>query len=153
MTENSQSNLIPNSLSWVYSAIILEQPIKFGPLISNSLSCWTSTGILHLSFYIMAVRKSRRVIMICLMFLAVDRVHVNVLGQLFMIALIKWRYTACVLQRGSISPADKYNRARTPQEPTHHSHHSQNHHDHPLHPMKKMKKELETCKDTVHVSA
>ncbi|XP_018050498.1 PREDICTED: protein groucho-1-like isoform X1 [Atta colombica] len=54
--------------------------------------------------------------------------------------------------RGSISPADKYNRARTPQEPTHHSHHSQNHHDHPLHPMKKMKKELETCKDTVHSS-
>ncbi|KYN18282.1 Transducin-like enhancer protein 3 [Trachymyrmex cornetzi] len=52
--------------------------------------------------------------------------------------------------RGSISPADKYNRARTPQEPTHHSHHSQNHHEHPLHPMKKMKKELETCKDTVH---
>ncbi|KYQ60267.1 Transducin-like enhancer protein 4 [Trachymyrmex zeteki] len=52
--------------------------------------------------------------------------------------------------RGSISPADKYNRARTPQEPTHHSHHSQNHHDHSLHPMKKMKKELETCKDTVH---
>ncbi|XP_018365092.1 PREDICTED: protein groucho-1-like [Trachymyrmex cornetzi] len=54
--------------------------------------------------------------------------------------------------RGSISPADKYNRARTPQEPTHHSHHSQNHHEHPLHPMKKMKKELETCKDTVHSS-
>lgn len=149
--------MIQNSLSWVgiYSANILEQPIKFDPLISNSFSYCISTGILHLSFY-MAVRKyrqSRRVIIICLMFLAVDRVHVNVLGQSFMIALIKWhRYTACILQRGSISPADKYNRARTPQEPTHHSHHSQNHHDHSLHPMKKMKKELETCKDTVHVS-
>ncbi|XP_071643720.1 protein groucho-like isoform X1 [Temnothorax longispinosus] len=54
--------------------------------------------------------------------------------------------------RGSISPADKYNRSRTPQEATHthHSHHSQNHHDHSLHPMKKMKKEHETCKDVVH---
>ncbi|XP_025262375.1 protein groucho isoform X2 [Camponotus floridanus] len=49
--------------------------------------------------------------------------------------------------RGSISPADKYSRSRTPQEATHthHSHHSQNHHDH--HPMKKMKKEE---KDIVH---
>lgn len=52
------------------------------------------------------------------------------------------------LQRSSISPGDKYNRPRTPQE-THHSHHSQNHHDHPMH-IKKMKKEQD--KDIGHVS-
>ncbi|XP_070163710.1 protein groucho-like isoform X3 [Polyergus mexicanus] len=51
--------------------------------------------------------------------------------------------------RGSISPADKYSRSRTPQEATHthhphHSHHSHNHQDHPI---KKMKKE---DKDVVH---
>lgn len=73
------------------------------------------------------------------------------------LCVIKWRrcYTAYVLQRGSISPADKYNRARTPQETTHthHSHHTQNHHDHSMIPMKKMKKDLEACKDAGHVSA
>lgn len=84
-----------------------------------------------------------------------DRVHVNVHGQSFAVRVIKWRYAACVLQRGSISPADKYNRARTPQEAahTHHSHHSQNHHEHSLHSLKKMKKEQEACKDERHVSA
>ncbi|XP_011646965.2 protein groucho-like [Pogonomyrmex barbatus] len=52
--------------------------------------------------------------------------------------------------RGSISPADKYNRPRTPPETTHthHSHHSQNHHDHSMHAAKKLKKEHE--KDAVH---
>ncbi|XP_066599060.1 protein groucho-like [Prorops nasuta] len=48
--------------------------------------------------------------------------------------------------RSSISPGEKYNRPRTPQE-SHHSHHSQNHHDHPMH-IKKMKKEQD--KDIGH---
>ncbi|XP_050446974.1 protein groucho-like isoform X2 [Cataglyphis hispanica] len=45
--------------------------------------------------------------------------------------------------RGSISPADKYSRSRTPQEATHthHSHHSHHSHNHQDHPIKKMKKE------------
>lgn len=109
--------------------------------------------------HITGISTIHRAITIRSMFLAaIEYIARKCTRQSFIVALcvIKWRrYTACVLQRGSISPADKYNRARTPQEATHthHSHHSQNHHDHPLHPMKKMKKEHETCKDVGHVSA
>jgi hypothetical protein len=57
------------------------------------------------------------------------------------------------VQISSISPADKYNRPRTPQQAHHHSHHhpsqTQNHHDH--HVAKKLKKE-HPDKDIGHVS-